>query len=171
MTVMTESDFNEIIKSVALIAGKDRDEYIDSLAVIYVMMTKMGDRNAEVWLNELREIGMPDEWMSLRDGKDHLTGEKDLEKRVKSFIGVCLKGSKLSLKQKFIKRNIFNGLKSLEYDVYDYPTDTNTDRIWRLSALYSLTGDDRMNETVLIKDEVYMKLPLYVQWITKYMWG
>jgi hypothetical protein len=165
---ISEGDYNQIIADMMHLAEIGSEYYMDSLAVVYVIMKKLGDRNADMWVEEMKENGMPPEWESIRDGK--YREMISLERKIKSIIGVCLNNSKLSLKTKFIMYKI---RKRLEAEI-DYAEKSMTESeiayAYRVVSLYTLTGDKKAPRTMIVGDSTYKKLPLYVQWIEKYMW-
>jgi hypothetical protein len=93
---IAENEYETIIDDLMYLAETGADEYVDSLAVAYIVMRKLGDRNADSWLMEMKEQGFPIEWESLRDGKQR--NFTDLDDTIKNFVGMCVyRNGKLSL--------------------------------------------------------------------------
>jgi hypothetical protein len=167
---ISEKDYTKIIEDLTYLAETGADEYLDSLAVAYVVMLKLGDRNAESWLMEMKEHGIPIEWESLRDGKQR--GFSDIEKMIKNLIGIYVfKNGKLSLRERLYRRKVKSKLRDMIWKAEELKRSIHIINAYVLASLYTLTGDSDMEGCLIIGDDAYKKLPIYVQWIEKYMWG
>ena len=170
MVDMSEADYNSVIDDLTRMADNRDEDFMDSVAVAYIIFKHYGDRTAFLWINEMKNYGMPFYWQSLVDGIYHVDAGNDLEQKIKSFIGVCLNNSKLSFKMKWEKRKIERELKKMIGKSELYRSTSDVAQCFKLAALYTLTGDREMPSLVIIGDDAYKKLPHYVQWIEKYMW-
>jgi hypothetical protein len=166
---IAENEYETIIDDLMYLAETGADEYVDSLAVAYIVMRKLGDRNADSWLMEMKEQGFPIEWESLRDGKQR--NFTDLDDTIKNFVGMCVyRNGKLSFRQKWYKRGVKKKLEKEIRQLEETYKMTAIANAYRLASLYTLSGYTDMVNVLIIGDDSYRRLPLYIQWIEKYMW-
>jgi hypothetical protein len=174
---ISEGNYNSIIEEMSAMANNKDAQLKDNFAVAYCVLKKLGDRNAGIWLSDLKSMGdVPVEWTSLFDGiyKVNITckdSEMDaLEKCIKSQVGVSMYSSKQSLFQKIRKRKLRKDLNALVDETFEHRNSEFVAHVYKLVALYSLIDGVVIPTLGIFNDETYKLLPRYVRWIEEFVW-
>jgi len=158
---MNENDVNTIIQDLHRRYLSKGADTIDYFAVAYILFKRAGMATmADQTLIEMKEIGIPSEWMSLIDGV--YMDSPDIEKRIKSLVGVINVDGKVDWKTGWKTRGIPASLIKVCGGVISSKAIAHA---YTLCAIYALTGKKSEYAFGAVPNYTIELLPSYVKWI------
>jgi hypothetical protein len=146
--LLRENDFGDILKVVRQKFLLKSEDYVDALAVAYILLKKSNVGEADVLLNELKNAELPEEWRTLTGGS--MVFFDDKEKSVKSFVGFAVANDLGKKQEKKLRGKISELLESWTREINN---DDEMKKFARSVALLSLVGVefDEIND-ILVDD-------------------
>jgi hypothetical protein len=102
--MLTRENLGKMLEVLSTKNLRHREEYGEAFANFYVVSLKSKMRNRSALDLEMRNVELPEEWESLRDGK--FRWFDDELKSVKSFVGKMINVGKRSIPDSIIKNRL-----------------------------------------------------------------